>query len=585
MAKYDLIIRNGCIVDGTGVPRYFSDLGVREGIIERISGSIQGTAAQEIDAKGKIVAPGVIDPHTHYDAQVHWDPYCSNSSWHGNTTVVVGNCGFGFAPCKPSDRERYMLMMENTEQVPMGAMRSALGWQWETFPQWIEHMRKQPKGINMASYLPLNSLMIYVMGYEAAKSRGANSQERTKMKQLLNEALDAGAIGFALSYLNAFNSHKDIDGSPMPTDSMNIEDAYFLADVLRERDQGVIQCLCELPGAINNQGVAEELARRSGRPVLHNVIAAFDAMPDYHRGVLRWLETVESKGINIYSQAFSFRAWNEFNVHDFNAWQHIPLFNTFSNAGGIKAKTALASDPSFLARARAEYDPAHMAGAGGTLESFILHKTNGATSYAAFEGQMVGEIVRATNRPVTDIFFEIVSQSGCKADFRTTEAVSTDPAKISEILRHKRVVPGTSDGGAHVKFHSGGQYATDTIMWMAREENLLTLEQIHFKLSYLPSRILGLSGRGSLTEGSFADLYVYDFEKLNYARGNYEIAHDLPNNDWRRVCRPSGIDWVVVNGAPIFQDGRATGVLPGRMVGNTGRAKDQLLSRPAIAAE
>lgn len=362
MAKYDLLIRNGCVVDGTGVPRYFADIGVRGGVIERISGSIQGTATQEIDAKGKIVAPGVIDPHTHYDAQVHWDPYCSNSSWHGNTTVVVGNCGFGFAPCKPTDRERYMLMMENTEQVPVGAMRSALGWAWETFPQWMEHMRQQPKGINMASYLPLNSLMIYVMGYEAAKTRGANAQERMRMKQLLNEALDAGAIGFALSYLNAFNSHKDIDGSPMPTDAMSIEDAFFLADVLHERDQGVIQCLCELPGAINNQTVAEELARRSGRPVLHNVIAAFDAMPDYHRGILKWLETVESKGINIYSQAFSFRAWNEFNTHDFNAWQHIPLFNTFSNAGGIEAKAALASNPDFLARARAEYDPAQKIG-------------------------------------------------------------------------------------------------------------------------------------------------------------------------------------------------------------------------------
>lgn len=582
MSSYDIVIKDGCIVDGTGTPRIFGDLAIRDGIIERVGGEIstQG-AGRVIDAGGKIVAPGVIDPHTHYDAQVHWDPYCTNSSWHGNTTVVVGNCGFGFSPCAPDAREQYMALMENTEQVPIGAMRTALSWDWETFPQWIEHMKRIPKGINMASYLPLNSLMLYVMGYEAAKTRGANAAERQQMRDLLNEAMDAGAIGFALSHLNEFNTHKDCDGTPMPTDGMQIDDAFYLAEVLRERGEGVVQCLCEIPGGVANRTAAEEIARISRRPVIHNVIAAFDAMPDYHRDILRWLDETEREGLNIYTQALAFRAWNEFNAVDYNAWDQIPLFSTFSIAGDAEAKARLAAVPDFLERARTEYDPAQMIAAGGTLESFVLHRANGSEGYAEFEGSMLGEIVEKTGRAPTDVFFGIIAESGGRADFRTTDAISHDPDMIGEILGHKRVIPGTSDGGAHVKFYSGGQYATDNILSMVREEAQLSLEEMHYKLSYLPARILGLHQRGVLLEGYAADLYVYDYEGLGFDQGCYEIAHDLPDGDWRRVSKARGVEWVVVNGQPIFRSGTCTEALPGRLVSNRGPETDAKLREAA----
>lgn len=582
MARYDLVIKNGCIVDGTGTPRIFGDLAIQNGIIERVGGEISTTGAgQIIEAEGRIVAPGVIDPHTHYDAQVHWDPYCTNSSWHGNTTVVVGNCGFGFSPCKPDARERYMALMENTEQVPIGAMRSALSWDWETFPQWIDHMKRLPKGINMASFLPLNSLMLYVMGYEAAKTRGANKAERQQMRDLLNEAMDAGAIGFALSHLNEFNTHKDCDGTPMPTDGMQIDDAYYLAEVLRERGEGVVQCLCELPGGVANRAVVEEIARLSRRPVIHNVIAAFDAMPDYHRDILRWLEKTEREGLNIYSQALAFRAWTEFNAVDYNAWDNIPLFNTFSLAGDADAKAKLAADPEFLARARAEYNPAQMLAAGGTLESFALHNANGASDFAKFNGMMVGEIAEKTGKGPTDVFFGIIAQSAGRADFRTTDAISHDATMIGELLGHKRVIAGTSDGGAHVKFFSGGQFATDNILSMVRENDELSLEEMHFKLSNLPARVLGLHQRGVLLEGYAADLYIYDYEGLGFEQGRYEVVHDLPDGDWRRVSRAQGIDWVVVNGEPIFQGQECTKALPGRIVSNRGPEVDASLRRVA----
>lgn len=584
MPKYDTIVKNGCVVDGSGVARQFADIAIADGVIQHVSGEISASqACRVIDAGGKIVAPGVIDPHTHYDAQIHWDPYCTNSGWHGVTTVVVGNCGFGFMPCRASDRERYMKMMENTEQVPIGAMRTALSWDWETFPEWIAHAQRLAKGVNMAAYFPLNAAMIYVMGYEAAKTRPATKTERAKLRDMLNEAMDAGAIGFALSHLNEKNTHKDCDGTPMPTDMMHLEDAYALADVLRERGEGIIQALVEIP-SIANRHVAEELAQRSRRSVLHNVVVAFDAMPEFHKGVLNWLEDCERRGLNIYSQTLSMRAWNEFNAHDFTAWAHIDPFHEFAHAGGPREKARLAGDPDYRARAVAQYKPLAMTDGGGAVETFILQRAREARSYEAFEGRLVGEIAAERGTTPIECFLDIVHESGCTADFRTTDALSHDPVKVGEILRHRRVLAGTSDGGAHSKFYAGGHYPTDNIMMLVREAGMMTLEEMHHKLSYAPARALGLKGRGALLEGYAADLYIYDFDRLGYDRERYEVVHDLPDGDWRRTLRAQGIACTMVNGEPTFVENVCTGATPGRIVSNRGEAVDQQLALK-IAAE
>jgi N-acyl-D-amino-acid deacylase len=567
VGSYDLVIKNGTVIDGTHVPRFFGDLAVRDGVIVEIGANIPTqNAARVIDATGLIVAPGVIDPHTHYDAQINWDPYCTSSGWHGNTSFVVGNCGFGFMPCRPTDRERYMLMMENTEQVPLAAMREALPWTWESFPEWMEHMKRLPKGVNVASYLPLNSLLIYVMGYEAAKTRGATPEERLVMRRLLNEAMDAGAIGFGFSYLNDGNSHKDVDGRPMPTDAMDVEDAYYLAGVLRERDEGVIQVLCELASGVRNRHVAEELARVSGRPVLHNVVSPFDARPSHHTSVLTWLDECEMKGLNIYTQTLAFRVWSEFNAIDQNNWQLVDPFKEFTYAGDAAAKVALAGDPGFRARARAQYKPEAMHGSGSTIETLRMVRAPGATDWSQYEGLKISEISAAVGKLPVDCFFDIVAASNGKADFRSTVSPSKNPNYVAQLLKHPRVIPGTSDGGAHVKFYSGGHFATDNIMWLVKETGLMTLEEIHYKLSFLPARVLGFQKRGALMEGYAADIYIYDYDKLGYDSSAYGVAHDLPGGDWRRVVRPKGIRYCIVNGAVTLQDGEPTGALSGKML-------------------
>ena len=576
MPSYDLVIKSGTIVDGTQFPRYVADIGISRGRIEKIGALGDYTTEREIDAEGRIVAPGVIDPHTHYDAGVHWDPLCTSSSWHGCTTAVVSNCGFGFSPCLPTDRDRYMLMMEKTEQVPYAAMKQELSWDWSTFPEWVEHMKRQPLGINLASYIPLNSMLIYVMGIDGAKNRQATAAERQQLQDMLHEAMDHGAIGFSLTQQGDSNGHVDIDGTPMPTDSMPVENAYALADALGERGEGCVQILCDSPFA-DYRHVAEEIATRSGRPIISNLVAPFDPIPEFHTSRLEWLDQCEARGLQIFGQSLVCRIWTEFSVRDWDQWDAIPIFREFSITDD-QAKLAKASNAEYLTRVRESYDPDAMAASAGSLESYILHKSHGATNYAQFDGKLLGDIATEIGRPVTDVFFDIVAQSNLEADFRTTDVLSKDPVMNAEIARHKRCIPGTSDGGAHVKFFSGGHYSTEMISWLVREEGALSLEDVHFRMSQLSARILGLDRRGTLVEGNAADLYIYDYETIGYERDNYAIRNDLPNGDWRRIVPAQGIDWVVVNGAPIFHNSETCdSAMPGRLVSNQGPEIDARL--------
>ena len=199
MAEYDLHIKGGTVVDGTRVPRYRGDLWIKDGRIAQIGGRVRGGAEQEIDADGLIVAPGFVDLHTHYDAQIRWDPWCTISGWHGVTSVVLGNCGFGFAPVKPEFRERSILTMVRTEAIPYDSIKEGMPWEWETIPEYLDSLDRAPKGVNVIQYMPTASLMTYVMGLEAAKSRPATAAERKEMQRLLHEGMDAGLCGFSTS--------------------------------------------------------------------------------------------------------------------------------------------------------------------------------------------------------------------------------------------------------------------------------------------------------------------------------------------------------------------------------------------------
>ena len=582
---YDMLIKNATIIDGGSNPRYFGDLAIRDGVVARVGSRIDVAARNTIEAEGKIVAPGVIDIHTHYDAQLHWDPYCTGSIWHGATTVALSNCGFGFAPCRPQDRGRYMQMMENTEQVPVSAMAASMPWTWETFPEWMKHLRGLAKGVNVAAYLPLNALLLYIGGDDFAKGRPLTHLQRGRARDAMHAALDAGAIGFAMIHLGGTNSHVDFDGTPMPTDIMAIEDAYDLATVLRDRDQGIIQITADTAGAAENRHISAELARVSGRPVLHNVIFVSGLHEDHHRTVLRWLDDESAKGLNLYAQGGTFRAWLEFNALDYNGWDSDSNWARLSTAGDRDAKLALLRDPEYRAMMVREYDPKRL-GASGSIESFELLNAHGSSRFAPMQGKTMGAIAAAEGRSTIDMFFDLLLDTDLRADFNTGEVISYDPVPVAEILDNPRVLPGISDGGAHTKFYNGAQYPTDLITWMVRDEKRMTLEQAHYRLSGMPAAIMGLRDRGRLIEGQAADLYIYDYEALNYTHGRYEVLNDTPGGHYRRIVRAQGISHVMVNGEVVVADGQTTAATPGKLVTN-GRPDDvdQVAFAHAEAAE
>jgi N-acyl-D-amino-acid deacylase len=587
--RFDLVIKDGVIIDGTMFPRFSADIGVRRGRIEKIGSIPAGEAARVIDAKGRIVAPGVIDPHTHYDAQVLWDPLCADSSWHGATTAVVSNCGFGFAPCRPQDRERYMQMMENTEQVPVSVQRRVLSWKWETFPEWLEVLKAAPKAINLATYLPLNPLMIYVMGVDAAKSRMATKAELGRMRDMLHAALDAGACGLSFSHVGLGNNHADFDGTPMPSDIMDIRIVYDLCEVLRERGQGAIQTLVEFPGLPDykeRRAVVKEVARLSGRPTIHTLCIPSDQRPEYHKDVLAWLDECEADGVdNIVTQALLGRKWAEMKAPDWTVWDAGgPVFREYSAAGDWDAKVAKASDQAWRDRLRAAYHSDMLVGGGGALETYQLRSAHGVAELVPFEGQRLGEIAAMLGRHVTDVLFDLVAATQGQADFVVAEGTSRDPQKAADILAHKRALPGTSDGGAHVKVVNGGQYPTEMIAWLVREHGLTTLENLHYKFSHQTARLMGFEDRGVLREGYAADMMIYDYERIDFDLLKLETRFDMPDGSYRRLSRPRGIDWVIVGGEPILKDSEGTGALPGQLISNAGPAMDAKLREIASAA-
>src|SRR5580765_2348554 len=274
---YDIHIKGGTVVDGTRVPRSRADVWIKDGRIAQIGGRAPGSAERVVAADGVIVAPGFVDLHRHYDAQIRSDPWCSISGSHGVTSVVLGNCGFGFAPVRPDFRERSMLTMVRTEAIPMDAMREGLlpKWDWETIPEYLDSLERAPLGVNVLQFMPTASLMIYVMGLEAAKTRPATNAERKEMQRLLHEGMDAGLVGFSIQRLGPNSTQADFDGSPMVTDTMCDDDIFCLAEVLRERDEGSIQ-LTQATDA--NPNFPEDLefklrlAEVARRPIIDNVV-------------------------------------------------------------------------------------------------------------------------------------------------------------------------------------------------------------------------------------------------------------------------------------------------------------------------
>src|SRR5215469_361510 len=381
MADFDIQIKGGTVVDGTRVPRYRADVWIKDGKIAQVGGRAPGFAKQVIDADGLLVAPGFVDLHTHYDAQIRWDPYCTISGWHGVTSVVLGNCGFGFVPVKPDFRDRSMLTMTRTEAIPYEAMKAGMRWDWETIPQYLDSLERAPKGVNCIQYLPTASLMTYVMGLEAAKTRPATDRERSEMARLLGDGMDAGLCGFSIQRLGPDSTQADFDGSPMVTDTMCDEDILNLARVLRSRDEGFIQ-ITQATGHIKEDlAFVEALAATAQRPILFQAITASTRNPDIHRKSLNWLHKARAKDLPIFGQAGTVRSGFAFTLEHWNLYDASPAWRAVTT-GAPQEKIAKMKDPGLREAIKREHDAANkkleviQKGVGGALKYLVVQWVN-----------------------------------------------------------------------------------------------------------------------------------------------------------------------------------------------------------------
>lgn len=563
MAQYDLLIRNGTVIDGTRFPRFRADIGIRDGRIAEIGQLRAATAERVIDASGLIVAPGHIDSHTHYDAQIFWDPTCSNAGENGVTTVVTGNCGFGFAPCHVPDRDRYMRMMETTEQVPHVQMKHALPWSWETFPEFVAALERAHKAVNLMMFMPLNALMFYVMG-EAAKTRRPTPAEMARMKALLGEAMDAGACGLSLSFMGSVNNHVDVDGSPMPTDVMAMEDAYELSTVLRDRGDGIIQVISQI-GPVGDRRISEGLAKASGRPILHNVFSVSEFTPGLHRDSMNWLSRMNEDGLPIYAATVVTRAWNEVDLFQSPgcSLDALDVYRELTFTETADAKKTLLASPEFRRRFNDAYNPVMFEATAGSIEDYtIISLGTGANDEHGLIGRTLGEIARERGRSAVDTFIDVVLETDLRVELKSP-GIAIDAHKVAELLAHPHVLAGASDGGAHTKNFSGGQWTTDLLLWLVKENGLASLEEMHYRLAYQPARVMGLKDRGALLEGMAADILIYDLDDLYFDRTRFDVVHDQPGGDFRRKARAGGYRWIVVNGEITFDGANYTGAHPG----------------------
>ncbi len=577
MAEFDTLIKDGTVIDGTGLPRFVGDVAIKNGRVAKI-GRIDASQADDvIDAKGLIVAPGFVDLHTHYDAQVHWDPYCTISGWHGVTSVAIGNCGFGFAPARKENRERLLQMMTRTEQIPYETMVEGMGldWDWESLPEWMDHLDRVDKGVNLLSYVPLNPLLVYVMGLDDAKAgREATPDELGEMKRLIHDAMDAGMMGFSFQRFGVNSVQSDYDGTPMPTDVMPDSTILEFSNLLGERGEGFIQLLNSQEGdPVNNrsdkdQKFVEELARRSGRPILFNALLASDekGIEDIHIGGMEWIDSCFERGLRIFGQAVTVRAPFVFTLEEWNLYDSNPAWSK-ATTGTLEEKMVKLADPKIREEMKAEEEDLVTTGVGGPIEGVWIEATPDHPELEKYIGKTLGEIAGEEGKHHIDVMLDIGVAGDLKVRFRTPEIASTDPKKVGELARNQHIIPGVSDGGAHTKFFTGGSFTTDFLTWLVRDNRELTLEQAHYRLSYLPAQAAGFTDRGFLREGAPADIVVYDLENLKRVpEVDYEIVRDFPADEWRRVQRAEGYRWIMVNGKVTFKDGECTGATPGQLL-------------------
>jgi N-acyl-D-aspartate/D-glutamate deacylase len=574
MASFDLVITGGTVVDGTGLPRRRADVGILDGRIAAIGFIAPDDGAAVIDATGKVVAPGIVDPHTHYDPQLTFEPYGTSSCFHGVTTVVAGNCGFSVAPLKPGDAPWLIQLFARVEGMDASALEGIPVDGFESFPEFLESMRGKI-GINAAFYIGHCALRRYVMG-DAAQEREATPAEIARMVELVTEAMEAGAAGFSSTHSP---THFDSADRPVPSRLSSLDELKALAEAAGRAGGG---SLAYLPGSAvggitpDDEQLLIEMSLLSRMPVIIQGLGArskVDAPTAGWDNAKRFVDEATSQGAAVYSMAMSKPFNRTFNLGDGTKLYEgaLQLNRLFTEATTVDQRLALIADPAFRDAVRDSVDhPNRDPSAGPTLPPpgwAVLHVNKvSQPEHEKLLGRSLADIAVERGGHPADAFLDIAASEGLTTEFlwKTETPEWIEGTKVAQDDPH--MIVGTSDGGAHLDRDDGAEAHTWFLEHWVRKWEGFTLEEGVRQITAIPAALCGFTDRGLLLAGYAADIMVFDPETVG--PDQKWLAHDFPNGAARWTSRPKGVHATIVNGVPIVLDGelQTANGLPGQVL-------------------
>ena len=569
---YDLVIRRGTILDGSGGNPFVADVAILDGVIVRV-GEVAEPGREEIAAAGLMVTPGFIDVHTHYDGQLTWSNQVSPSSGHGVTTVVTGNCGVGFAPCRPQDRQRLVQLLEGVEDIPEIVTTEGLAWDWESFPDFIAALQRRPHDIDYALQLPHSALRVFVMGERARDRAESSPDERARMKALTREAIEAGAIGFGTSR-SVF--HRSPDGQIIPTAHAEVEELTAIAEGIRDAGGGVVQAILDIHEPVEDLDLFSAIMHRTGLPFSFSLFQGkFD--PENWRELLKRTEAANENGVPMHAQAFprpvGMLLGLDVSFHPFSAYPsyqriaHLPLAERVERMRRPEVRAEILAD-----RAQAQPLPAY----DFARRYSAIYPLGDPPCYEPAPESCL--LAQATARGITpqELAYDMLLEDGghalLLAALANYEYQTLDP--IREMLTHPFAIPALGDGGAHYGMICDSTYTTFMLTFWGRDRasGRIAMPDIVAALTSRPAAMLGLHDRGRIAEGLRANINVIDAARL--VLRSPRVVHDLPAGGRRIVQDAEGYVATIVGGEIIMRDGEPTGALPGVMARRTNQMTD-----------
>ena len=555
---YDLLIKNGRVADGSGMPSFITDVGVSDGKVVDV-GRLSGPAKRTIDASDRVVAPGFIDNHCHFDAQVTWDPLCTYSPQHGVTTVIFGNCSLTLAPTKPDDREALAMMLSRVEAIPMESLQEGIPWEWTTFGEYLDFIDRR-LGVNAGSLVGHSAVRRWAMGEEAYEREQATPQEMEEMKGLIRDAIRAGALGLSF---NRNRGHMDLAGRPIPGIVPPVDELYELATALRDVGAGIVQCGAAYPLEIRD-GFATKLGEQSQRPVIYNQIVYNSNDPERWKSHLELVEQRIGEGRQVYPVINPRPAAQRFTMRNAQTFDRMPTWREVM-LGSVEEKASAFRDPAVRAKLRSEAVDGMNLPTGVLPISwdriFITRTLKERNS--SFKGMSVAEMAEAQGKEVIDGFLDLVLDEDLGTGLQNRQS-GGDDGVMGKLIASPYTLIGLSDAGAHVVFEAGYGYSTLVLGRWVREEGALSLEEAVRKLSFMQASLYGMHDRGLLRPGFAADVVIFD--PATVGAEEPDEVNDLPGGLTRLRQKATGVDYTIVNGEVLLEEGEHTGAYPGRVV-------------------